>query len=115
MLSLERVFKVLESFGFSRREAIVYTYLSKAGPQRSKDLIHELRMPRKQLYSELKKLHKKGVVTRNSAHPILFSAISFEELLNQYIMAIVEEAKILKETQKELLVGWRSVTNDHNN
>ena len=113
-MSLERVFKILEGFGFSRADAIVYIYLAKAGPQKGRELMRGLRMPKEQLYSELKRLHQKGVVTRSSEHPALFSALAFEELLNLFIRANVEQAKSLKETKEELQASWRSVTKRNN-
>jgi sugar-specific transcriptional regulator TrmB len=113
-LSLERVFKILEGFGFSRAGAIVYIYLAKAGPQRYRDLMRGLRMPKDQLYSELKRLHQKGVVTRSSEHPALFSALAFEELLNLFIKANVEQARALKEAKEDLQASWRSVTEKSN-
>jgi sugar-specific transcriptional regulator TrmB len=103
------VFKILDGLGFSRTEAIVYTYLAKAGPQRTQDLMHGLRIPKKRLYSELKKLYDKGTVTRNTEHPALISALNFEEVLNQFIRANTEQANVLKETKEELLISWRSI------
>ncbi len=114
-MSFERVFKILEGFGFSRAETIVYIYLAKAGPQKGSDLRRGLRMTKAQLYSELKRLHRKGVVTSSSEHPSLFMAVAFEELLNQFIRTNVEQAKALKETKEELLTNWRSCTKKSNN
>jgi sugar-specific transcriptional regulator TrmB len=111
---MERVFKILEGFGFSRTDAVVYIYLAKAGPQKGKDLIRGLRMPKEQLYSELKKLHQKGVVTRSSEQPALFSALAFEELLDLFIRVNVEQTKALKETQEDLQASWRSITEKNN-
>jgi len=58
-LSLERVFRILEGYGFLRGSATVYVYLAKAGPQEGKDLMRELRMPKDQIYAELRRLQKK--------------------------------------------------------
>ncbi len=109
------MFKILGGFGFSRADAIVYVYLAKAGPQSSRDLMRGLGMPKEQLYSQLKRLRQKGVITRSSKHPAFFSALAFEELLNQFIRANVEQAKALKETKEELLASWQNGIKSNNN
>ena len=113
-LSLERVLRLLEGFGFSRVDAEVYMYLAKTGPQKGKDLNNGLKMPKQQLYPALESLQKKGVVTRSSERPILFSALTFEELLNLYVKLNVDQAQIIKETKGELLASWRDMTKKNN-
>ena len=113
-LSLERVLRLLEDFGFSRVDAEVYVYLAKAGPQKGKDLNNGLKMPKQQLYPALESLQKKGVVTRSSERTTLFSALTFEELLNLYVKLNVEKAQMIKETKQELLASWRDMTKKNN-
>jgi len=108
-LSLERVFKILEGFGLSRSDTVVYVYLAKTGPQRGRDLMRGLRMPKAQLYLRLNNLRQKGAVTRSSEHPALFSALAFEDLMNLFIRANIEQVETLRETREELQARCRSV------
>jgi sugar-specific transcriptional regulator TrmB len=113
-LSLERVLKLLESFGFSRVEARVYVYLAKAGLSKAKDLMIGLRVTKQQLYPVLKGLKKKRIVASRPERPALFSAIAFEELLNRYMKMNLEQAGILKETKEELLASWQNIYKQNN-
>ncbi len=114
-MSLERVLRLLEDFGFSRVDAEVYVYLAKTGPQKGKDLNNGLKMTKQQLYPALESLQKKGVVTRSPERPALFSALAFEELLNLYVKLNEEKAQIIKETKEELLASWRDMTKKNGN
>lgn len=111
-LSLERVIQILENFGFSRKEAIVYIYLAKAGPRKGRELRYGLKMTKQQLYYGLKRLHQKKVIARSSEHPALFSALAFEELLNLFIRTNVEQAKTISETKVEVLNHWRNLSKE---
>jgi len=113
-LSLERVLKILEEFGFSQLDAKVYVYLAKTSPQKGMDLATGLNMTRRELYPVLKSLQEKGVVTTSFEHPGLFSALAFEELLNLYVKVNVEQAQIIKETKEELLESWQKTTTKKN-
>jgi sugar-specific transcriptional regulator TrmB len=108
-LSLERVLQLLKSFGFSRVEAEVYVYLAKIGPTKAKDLTIGLRMTKQQLYPALKELKKKRIVASRPERASLFSALTFEELLNRYIKTNLEQAENIKETEEELLANWRAM------
>jgi len=113
-VSKELVIQLLENFGFSRLDAEVYIYLAKTGPHKDRDLIEGLRLAKQQLFPVLNSLQKKGVVTSSSEHPKLFSAIAFEDLLDLYVKMNIEQAKIIKETKKELLINWQNATQDPN-
>jgi len=108
------VLRLLEDFGFSRIDAEVYVYLAKTGPQKGKDLNCALKMTKQQVYPSLKSLQEKGIVSRSSERPALFSALAFEELLNLHVKLNVDQARIIKETREELLVSWRDITRKNN-
>ena len=101
-MSLERIIKILESFGFKRIEAEVYVYLAKKGPQKANDLADALRIHKRQLYSILKKLQTKGLVIATHKQTKVFSAIDFEKTLDQLVKENVEQAKAMKKILEEL-------------
>jgi len=106
--------KILEGFGFSRKDVEVYLHLVKTGPSKGRDLTPGLKMVKQQLYPILKHLQEKGAVISSPQHPALFTALAFEELLNLYVKLNVEQAKIIRETKEELLASWRNVTTQQN-
>jgi sugar-specific transcriptional regulator TrmB len=101
-LSLERIIKIFESFGFKRIEAEVYVYLAKKGPQKAKDLAGALKIRKQQLYSILNKLQAKGVVIATHKQTTVFSALDFEKTLDQLVKDNVEKAKAIKKILEEL-------------
>jgi sugar-specific transcriptional regulator TrmB len=110
MLSLERVLKTLEGCGFSRIDAEVYVYLAKKGPKKGRELANALQITKQQLYPCLKNLKNRGIVTVSRERPALFSAVAFEKVVELLIKIKVEQAKAIKETKKELLASWRSIS-----
>lgn len=107
-MSLERVIKTLECFGLSRLDAKVYIYLAKTGPQNTMDLAKGLKITEEQTNSSFNTLRDKGIIASNIRHPILFCAFPFEKVLEILITTELEQAKIIKETKKELLSNWYS-------
>jgi sugar-specific transcriptional regulator TrmB len=114
-LSLERVIKILERFGFSRADAKVYVYLAKTGPKKDMDLTIDLKMVKRQLTQILNHLKEKGVVTNSPDQPHLFSALDFEDLLKLYIRLNEQQAHGIEETKKELLENWKNMELPNNN
>ena len=114
-MSLERIIKILERFGFSRVDAQVYVYLAKTGPKEGRELTIGLRMAKQQLYLVLRHLKEKGVVTNSLDHPALFSALDFEELLKVYIKLNEQQAKSIEETKREILESWKNMEDHTNN
>jgi sugar-specific transcriptional regulator TrmB len=109
-MSLERVLRILENFGLARTDAEVYVYLAKKGPKREKDLSNAFKLTEQQLYSSLKNLQSKGIVTATVEKSALFSAVAFERVLDLLVNANIEQAQAINETKDELLTRWRSVT-----
>jgi sugar-specific transcriptional regulator TrmB len=109
-LSLERVLKTLEGFGLSRTDAEVYVYLAKKGSKKGRELASALKITKQQLYPCLKNLKNRGIVTVSLERPALFSAVAFEKVVELLIKIKVQQAKAIKETKKELLASWRSIS-----
>ena len=102
--------KTLEGFGLSRIDAEVYVYLTKKGPKKGRELANALQITKQQLYPSLKNLKNKGIVTASFERPAFFSAVAFEQVVELLISIKVEQAKAIKETKKELLDSWRSIS-----
>ncbi len=107
-MSLERVLKLLETFGLARADAEVYIYLAKKGPKSEQDLATSLKMKENQLCISLKSLQSRGIVTATIEQSALFSAVAFEKILELIVKANIEQAVAIKKTKQELLAGWRS-------
>ncbi len=108
-MSLERVLKIFKRFGFSKTDAEVYIYLAKRGPKRENDLSDALKLTRQQLYRSLKNLQSKGIVIATRERSDLFSAVSFERVLDLLVKVNFEQARAIKETKEELLDSWRTM------
>jgi sugar-specific transcriptional regulator TrmB len=113
-LSLERIIKTLESFGFKRIEAEVYVYLAKKGPLKTEKIAAALKLSKQKLYPILKNLQNKDMVTVSPQYHSLFFAVEFEKVLDMLVKADLEQAQTIKETNKELLSSWRSITKRDN-
>lgn len=102
-MSLEKIIKILEGLSLERNEAEVYVYLAKKGPQKAKDLAGVLKIRKQQLYSILKKLQAKGVVTASHKQTTIFSALDFEKTLDLLVKDNIKQAKSIMITMEELL------------
>jgi sugar-specific transcriptional regulator TrmB len=109
-VSLERALRILENLGLPRTDAEVYVYLAKKGPKSEKDLANALKLAKQQLYSSLKNLQNKGIVTATVEKSALFSAVAFEKVLDLLVKVNIEQAQAIKETKNELLTSWRSMS-----
>jgi sugar-specific transcriptional regulator TrmB len=107
-LSLERIMKILENFGFSKADAEVYIYLAKKGPRREIELSKALKLTDKKLDLVLKNLQTKGLVTATVEQSELFLALPFEIVLDQLVKSHIKRASVITENKKELLARWRS-------
>lgn len=100
--------KTLESLGLKHADAEVYVYLALNCPQKARDLAEALETYKRQLYRSLRKLQRKGMVTASQEHPALFSAVSFDKILDQLIETNREEAQRIEEDKEQILSMWRS-------
>ncbi|MFB0545167.1 MAG: helix-turn-helix domain-containing protein [Asgard group archaeon] len=104
-MSLERVIKALIGLGLTRLDAEVYVYLGKKGPQKPVDLAKALSYNKKKIYSSLKNLRTKGLVSKDRT---IFSALPFEEALDLLIKMEKERAQAMHESREELLTTWET-------
>lgn len=105
-LSYKRITEVLQEFGLSKKEAEVYIYLSKEGVKKISELVVGLTMTKRQLYHVLKSLELKGAIVSNPSYPRLFTALSFEKVLRDYVRKEAEIASTILKYRKELIDSW---------
>ena len=108
-MSLDRVLKSLVSLGITQNDAEVYIYLAKEGPKKASELANALETSRQRLYINLKKLMEKQIVTTSDTKPSVFSAITFEEVIDLLVKIKKEQSAAILETKEELLANWKSV------
>jgi sugar-specific transcriptional regulator TrmB len=108
VLSLNRTFEVLLSFGLSQTEARVYIHLATKGPAKAKNIIDELTINKQQLYRCLKKLRKRRIINF-SGFPAIFQAEPVEQVLTMLMSKKQEEAKLVEEKKTELLYTWKTI------
>ena len=109
-LSLIRIFKLLEDFGFSRNEAEVYVYLAKTGPSGANDLTLSLSLTLAQLSEIITNLQERRAITIEADSSIRYAALSFEKLLDQQRRLNLSQAELIKTTKQELSDSWEKLT-----
>ena len=107
---MERVLRILEGFGLAKTDAEVYVYLAKKGPKRETDLSSFFKMNNEQLYSSLSNLQSKGIVKATVEKSAIFSALTFERVLELFVKANIEQAHAISKTKEEILADWRAMT-----
>jgi len=112
-LSLERVLKILHDFGLQKKEAKIYIYLAKKGPKTEENLMTTLSLNKYELNFILEKLQTKGIVMLTTEQKALFSALTFEEILDLYVKNNLDQAQEMQQTKNELLFIWRTIAESY--
>ena len=96
---------ILEKMGLTKKESEIYVYLAQSQhPRNGTDISNTLRIHKGEAYRTLKNLEAKGLVESTLDRPIIYSAISFEKVLDLYIATMREKALSL-ESEKEAIVA----------
>ncbi|HLN46029.1 MAG TPA: helix-turn-helix domain-containing protein [Candidatus Sulfotelmatobacter sp.] len=111
-MSQEQVVKTLLGFKLTRVDCKVYIYLAKRGPQKGYELSEKLGIQKQQLYRSLKNLQSKGIVNATLEHPAIFSAVSFDKVVDIFIKTKVAEAQRIQENKSEILSNWQTISID---
>lgn len=101
--------KTLRDLGLTRLDSKIYIYLAKKGPQKGKEISKALKVQKQQVYSSLKKLQSKAVVSATLEHPAKFSAVQFENVLDLFIKAKLQEAQTIQTEKSKLLSSWQAM------
>ncbi len=108
-MSQEKVLKTLGDFGLTTLDSKVYVYLAKSGPKKGNEISKAVKIQKQQLYRSLKKLQSKAIVSATLEHPTRFSAVSFEQVIDLFVRAKLEEAQSIQHEKGELLSSWEEI------
>jgi len=95
--------------GLSEKEAEVYVFLAKTGPQKGRNIAEALKLYKQQLYRSLKRLQSKEIVNATLQRPSQFSAIPFDKALDLLVKAHLKEARGIEQEKEEILSQWHSI------
>lgn len=109
-LSETTIKEVLENLGLTGKEAEVYIFLAKRGPQKGVVLAKQLKKHKAQIYRILKRLQTKGLVESTLEATPRFTAVPFEKVLDQFIKIKQEEAAFIEKTKKDWLNHWKKIS-----
>ena len=100
-MTQEWIIKTLVGLGLSQIDAEVYIFLSTVGPQNARNIADMLKLYKQELYRSLKRLQVKGIVNSSAERPAVFSSISFDKVLDLFLVVKKEEANVLQESRDE--------------
>ena len=69
----------------TKREAEVYIFIGKRGPQKGGQIAKQLKKHSAQIYRILRRLKKKGLIESTLEAPTRFTAVPFEKILDLFI------------------------------
>lgn len=101
--------KILKRLSFKNPDVEVYLSLTKNSNQTAGEIAKALKMNSRQVYRSLKTMQAKGIASMNAGHPANFSVLSFEQVLEAFIIENVEEAELIEKNKKEILAKWQSL------
>jgi sugar-specific transcriptional regulator TrmB len=108
-VSQEQVLKTLIDFGLTPTDASIYVFLAKKGSQKGLYIRNALKLSKEQLYSSLKEMKAKGIISSTIEHPARFSALPFEKVLDLFIKTKMEETRRLQKNKEEILSNWNEL------
>jgi sugar-specific transcriptional regulator TrmB len=106
-LSKERIIKALEGLGFTQLDAQIYIFLAKEGAHNIGEIKSALNLQESKVYRRLKELQDVEIVKTIGEHPIQYSAVTFEQVIDLFIEVKKEQTKNIKESREELLSIWK--------
>ena len=108
-MRLDRVLKALMKLGLSEVDAHIYVFLALNGPYKAKELTKLMSLHKNQVYRSLKNLKENCVVTSSLDVPAVFSAVSFEKVLDTLSIKKQAQAQALEKVKEELLRSWKKM------
>ena len=95
--------------GFSDKEAQIYIYLGKRGPQKGGTIAKQLKINKGQVYRTLKALQKNGSVESTLEYPARFIAVPLQNVIDAFIKLKRQEVDLIEEIKKELVNDWNKI------
>ena len=108
----EEIERVLSELGLSEKEAKVYLYIAKNGPQKAIEISKNLKIHKVEVYRFLKYLENKALVEPALERPTRFTALPFEQTLDSLIAERKKTARDLEEKRNGILEQWRVLEAD---
>jgi sugar-specific transcriptional regulator TrmB len=107
-LSYNRITKLLSALGFSNLDAKIYIYVAKLGPLSDEEIAERLEIGMEQVVPILGELVKRGVITPVLQNQLVYSALSFEDLLDELIESEIIQTGEIKNNRHQLISFWRN-------
>lgn len=104
-----RLYEILRELGLSKREADIYLFLSRRGPQKAHLVAVHLNIDRAQTYRSLTSLQEKGIVELTIEAPTRYIAIPIEPLLESYIKDRKNEVANIEAERADLINFFKSI------
>jgi sugar-specific transcriptional regulator TrmB len=99
---VERIKGALVNLGLSETDAKIYIYLYTHGSKKARNIIFNLELRKGQAYRSLKRLQLQEIATSNGEFPSVFSAVSFELVLDSLLDAKKEQVNSLKASKEAI-------------
>jgi sugar-specific transcriptional regulator TrmB len=96
--------------GFSALAVRVYVYIAKLGPLSNEEIACRLGITFEQLNPILQELTKKGVITSILKKQIVYKALQFEDLLDEFIKSEMNQAEEIRMNYQQLILTWKKLT-----
>jgi len=100
---------VLAEGGLSAKEAKLYLYLAKNGPQKAIEISKNLKIHKVEVYRYLRNLENKGLAESTLERPQRFVATPFVQVLDSLIAERKKTSTALENRKRELLKQWDSM------
>lgn len=104
-----RLYEILRELGLSKREADIYLYLSRRGPQKAQSVAVHLNIDRAQTYRSLTSLQEKGIVELTIEAPTRYIAVPVEPLLESHIKDRKNEVARMEAEKTDLIEYFKSI------
>jgi sugar-specific transcriptional regulator TrmB len=108
-LGAKTVENVLKDLGLTEKEIEVYVFLAKHGVLKSREVARQVRKDKAQVLRILKSLQNKGLVESTLEAPKRFVVVPFENVLDAFVKAKRDEATLIENAKKDLLLHWKSI------
>ncbi|MEM2911841.1 MAG: helix-turn-helix domain-containing protein [Candidatus Bathyarchaeia archaeon] len=105
----KKLFEILRELGLSRREAEIYLFLWKKGPQKAYTIAAYLNIDRAQTYRALNSLKEKGIVEITIEAPTRYAATPIEPLIESLIKTKKTEVARLENEKQEIINYFKSI------
>jgi len=109
-LDEKRLFEILGELGLTKREADMYIFLTKRGPQKAHAVATHLKIDGAQTYRSLTSLQEKGIIESTIESPARYLAVPIEPLIETYVKSKKTEITRIETEKNELVDYFKSIS-----